>query len=408
MKDREINQKNFEITSKLESVKEFILNKQLKKANILLHEVLQKDKNNKDAQELFSQLEDGRRISNFRKSLIVIFLITAVSISILGWVEVHSTKVSIEIIVNQASFTLSNDWNIYSIDAKSIGISHMDDLCLSPQRVAMATDFESKTDQPIKWITKDIDDDFHIKGNNEYWNVKLESPYLNLSSLFIGFGSNVKMTMNEKDENKIILSISNGKVSGTIETDTTFTLKGNRIQTIKHFNEKHSPSKLLKIFTQNREIDFQDLNHSISIVLEFPQDQLKMELYTFGKSIAINEIDFIYNEAGEKESTILKDGKITFPELDAKEFNLKAGDFLFVNDLENFQIKRLFVNDHIKLSLFGDVHDLKSGAILYSRMPTYLEWLHNNYSIAIFIGTLIPVFSTLLAIFYRLRIITKL
>jgi hypothetical protein len=408
MKDREINQNNYEIHSRLESVKEFMLKKQLKKANMLLYEILQIDKNNKDAQELMSKLEDGRRISNFRRSLIVIFLITAVSITILGWIEVHSTKVSIEIIVNQVSFTLSNIWKIYSIDAKSIGISHMDNLYLSPQRVAMATDFESKTDKPLKWITKDIDEDFHLKSNNEYWNVRIESPYLNLSSLFIDSGSNVKITINEKDENKLVMSISKGNVSGTVETDTTFILKSNRCLTEKYFSEEHSPFKLFKIFTQNREIDFKDLNHSISIVLEFPRDKLETKLYTFGKSISIDEVHFFCDEAGEKESTIIKDGKIIFSELDAKEFNLKAGDFLFVNGLENFQIKRLFVNNKMKLSLFGDVHDLKSGAILYSRMPTYLEWLHNNYSIAIFIGTLIPVFSIILAIFYRLKIFKNL
>ena len=404
MKKSDMKQIDSEIHTKLQFAKEFMLKKRFKNANRTLLEIFHIDRNNIEAKNLLTQLNEGRRIFIFRFTIIAIFIITATIIAIFGWLELNSTEVSIQISVNQVSFTLDEDWQIYSVETESIGISHLNDLNLFPDRVAIATDYESETYQPIKWLTTDVLDTFQLKHTDAFWNVYIQSAYLNLSSLVVDSGSTIKIVSDQQDKSKLIMNITNGNVSGTVETDTTIILKCNRGQTENYFEGVKSSFNTFKIFTQNREISFQDLNRSIDIILEFPQNVLESDFYAFAKSVAVKKISFMSDEGGDIESTIIQDGKIIFSELDAKEFNIKTGDFLEIDGLKNFQIKRLFLNEQIKISLYGNVHDLKSGPLLYSRMPTYLEWLNNNYSIAIYIGTLISVFSTIIAVFYRLKI----
>jgi hypothetical protein len=397
-----------EIRSKLGSARKLIKRKRFKDANKLLMEICQQDKDNKEAQELVDKLEKGRRAINFRIMVIAIFLISVTVIAVLGWTELHSTEISLQLTVNQFTFTLDEDWEIYSVEAKTIGLSHLDDLELFPDIVEIAVSYEIETGQPLEWKTGVVESGFPVIRTTEYWNLSLQSDYLNLSSLSVDSGATVKIAVDEQNNNKLLLSISKGVVYGTVETDTMLVLKCNRCRTENYDDEGNSSFKTFRIVTRNREIDFQDLNHSIDIILELPDEPLKPGLYTLGKSISIAKIDFLSDEGGEIESTILEDGKIYFAELDEQEFNLKNGDFLEINGLENFQIERLYLNNQIKLSLYGEVRDLNSGALLFSRMPTYLEWLHANNSIALFVGTLIPVLSIILASFYRLKIFDDL
>ena len=100
-------------------------------------------------------------------------------------------------------------------------------------------------------------------------------------------------------------------------------------------------------------------------------------------------------------------GIMCFPELNEKLRSVKTGDFVEISVLDTFQIQRLFIDRWIGLSLFGKVTDIRSGALLFSRMPTYLEWLRSNNSLVIYIGTLTSVMSIILAVFYRLKIFDK-
>lgn len=407
-KKTEVESIDSDIESKLESAKEFMKRKCFKDARRLLLEIIRTDKKNNEARELIYQLERGRRIANFRVILITIFLITATGIAILGWTELPYTTISLQLMVNQFTFTLEEDWEIYDVEAKAIGISHLNNLELAPVRVEIATEYGLEKEEPIEWNIKEVQGDFQIKRSAEFWNILIRSNYLSLSSLAVDSGATVKLTISEPSSRKLIMNISNGSIFGTIETDTTLLLSCNHCEIGKYIDSGNSSSNSLRIQTQDREIDFRDLNSSIDIILEFPSKELRSKLYALGKSIAVQKVDFMRDEAGELESTIIGNGNIYFSELDEKEFDIKDGDFLEVEGLKNFQIKRLYLNNNIAVFLFGDVQKLRSGALLFSRMPTYLEWLHANNSIAIYIGTLIPVFSIILAIFYRLRIFDNL
>lgn len=408
MNQKTVTNDDPEIRSKLGSARKLIKKKRFKNANKLLMEICQQDKDNNEAQELVDKLEKGRRAINFRIMVIAIFFITVTVIAVLGWTELHSTEISLQLTVNQFTFTLDEDWEIYSVGVKTIGLSHLNDLELFPDIVEIAVSYESETGQPLEWKMGVVESSFPVIRTTEYWNLSLQSDYLNLSSLTVDSGATVKIAVDEQNNNKLLLSISKGVVYGTVETDTMLVLKCNRCRTDNDDDEGNSSFKTFRIITRNREIDFQDLNRSIDIILELPEEPLQPGLYTLGKSISIAKIDFLSDEGGEIESTILEDGKIYFAELDEQELNLKNGDFLEINGLENFQIERLYLNNQIKLSLYGEVRDLNSGTLLFSRMPTYLEWLHANNSIALFVGTLIPVLSIILASFYRLKIFDDL
>ncbi len=402
---------DFSIQKKLESAKDLIRRKQHKNAIELLLQIDQVDKNNKEVRELLTQLEKRRRIRNFRIAMVSIFIATTISIAFLGWKKMSSTEVAIHLTANELSFTIDKNWTIYSIKTKSLGISHLEDFVLNPIRVEKAVEYDPDTNEPSKWQEIDLQGELQIKHTDNDWKVSIESNYLKLSRLDISAGSTVKISMDEQIANRTHLTITNGTVFGTVETGNILMLTCNNCQIKNQLIRDNLSFDFLRIFTQSREIEFRSLNKSIDIILENPPNKQRNSTPNlFAKSININEIDFTRFEGNERESTITQEGKIFFAELDGKEFDIKAGDFILIDEMEDFQVKRLYLNNQIIISLYGKVKKLKSGTdkFLYSRIPTYLEWLHTNHSITIFLGTLIPVFSTILAIFYRLKSIKEI
>jgi len=393
---------------KLESARKLIRQKRYKEANAMAQKISENDQNNIEAEKLLSYLEKRRRIRNFRLMVVSTFLVTVTFFAFLTWKEVSSTEVSVNLVVKQLSFTLSKTWNLYGIETSTFGISHLEDLKLEPMTMDRAVAYDPKTDQPIRWRSVNLQNPIQIKGTHDFWNVSIQSNYLKLSSLSVDSGATVTVAVNEQGQgqSQILISIVDGTVFGAVETSDTLMLSCNGCQTSAQF-EVDSNFSSFRIVTQEREILFSDLHKSIDIILKIPRASSNSNPYVFGKSIDIKNIDFTTLEGEERESTIIQDGKIYFAELDGKEFDIKNGDFVFIDGLENFEIKRLILNNQMQVSLQGRVRALKSGtkAFLYSRLPSYLEWLRTNQSISIFLATLIPVFSLIFATFYRLKII---
>lgn len=393
---------------KLASARRLIRRKRYKEANVIAQGIYENDQYNIEAEKLLSFLEKRRKIWNFRVMVVSIFLVTVAFFAFLTWKEVSSTEISIDLVVKQLSFTLSRTWNLYGIETVTFGISHLEDLELEPKTMETAVAYDPKTDQPIRWRSVNFRNPIQIKRTQDFWNVSIQSNYLKLSSLSIDSGATVTLAVNEQGQgqNQILISIIDGTAFGAVETNDTLMLSCNGCQVNAQF-EVDANSSNFRIVTREREIQFRDLHKSIDIILRIPHPSSNSKPYVLGKSIDIKNVDFTVFEGDKRESTIIQDSKIYFAELDRKEFDIRNGDFVFIEELEDFTIKRLILNNQMQVSLQGRVRDLKSGtkAFLYSRLPSYLEWLQTNQSISIFFATLIPIFSLILATFYRLKII---
>ena len=124
----------------------------------------------------------------------------------------------------------------------------------------------------------------------------------------------------------------------------------------------------------------------------------------------INTIDFTRFVEDEQEPTLVQDGKLYLAELDKKQFTIREGDFIVLDKLKNFRIRKLYMKDQLLLTLQGRTGKLETGSqdFLYSRMPTWLDWLETNRFITLLLATIVPVFTALIVLLNRLRITEEL
>jgi hypothetical protein len=405
-----------ELWQKLEAAKELIKNNNHEIAFELLREILEIERKQAGKEALFAeanalsiQLNRSRSVRKSRLILISIFSFTLGLVLLLALVKVGSTEVELKLRLNQFTFKLAKNWEISSLEIQSIGIWHLGDLRLDAVFIEEAIAFDRTSDLPTKWQSSRADGPLSIKRTHDNWGVTIESSYLRLAHASIDSGSTITIAAYEDASRQFRIAVSGGAVLGSIDTDETYAMTCASCQIEGHPNERHTENKALHITSDVQEISFEDLAGSIEMIVKIPQTNMGMKPYLFGKSIYTEQLDFSRLEGDSRESTITKDGSIYFSELDGKQIEIKEGDFLVVNGLRDFQIKRLFFEDHLEAILKGSAQELRSGTqeFLYDRLPSWLEWIYTNQFFALVIATLIPVFSVILVVFYRLKIIEE-
>ena len=107
-----------------------------------------------------------------------------------------------------------------------------------------------------------------------------------------------------------------------------------------------------------------------------------------------------------EESTI-RSGTIHFSELDGVSRPLRAGEKLRLKLSEGHIRALSLAEDHVSFSFRGRLTELTSGAGRGRRnlMPTYLEWLSDQYALSLLWGAVVYVFGLALAIMRWWRIV---
>lgn len=405
-----------EIKKTIENAKDLLKDKKQSEAVELLQQVMRVEKEQAGTQALFEEaralstrLIHNKKVKNFRVFLVSALIITLIVIAFLAWKKVEATEVELKLTVNEFTFRLNEPWLIHSLAMKSLGLSHLDNLSLDATRLEEAIEYDPDTSLPVGWQNISIGNPLNIVRTRDNWSVSIKSSYLRVANVAIDSGATITIAAYKQSKNQFRISISGGAVSGTIGTGDTLSLSCTSCQIEGKPNDLFSRARNLRVVTLDNQLSFTDLNNYLEIVIRIPQNEITPDPFILGKSISIDQIDFTRLEGNAKESTIIQDGLVYFAELDGKEHLIKDGDFLTVDGLENFQIKRLFLEDQLRISSRGSVKKLKSGTqeFLYSRIPSYLEWLYTNQSFTLFVATLIPIFSTIFAIFYRSGILKE-
>lgn len=343
---------------------------------------------------------------------ICIFLLVLIFVIFLSFIKISFNDVAIELTLDQLSFILTEKWNIYSIGVSSLVISHLSDLEIYPLKLEEGILDSTDISQVENWRVINVQRPLKISSTEDFWNISISSEYLNISSLYIDSGAVITISSYDCKNNKFLLSIDRCNLIGTIETGNTYELSCNYYKIENLLKENMPIYKTFRVLQQEREIHFQDLKKSIQIVIELSPKQSKIDPFILGKNININDINFTKWDGINRESTIIGNGLIYFPEYDDRNFEMKAGDFLIIENIKDFQIKRLILDNNIKASLYGKAKNVKSGthqSYLYSRSPSILEHLYNyevvNIKIIQILTTIITIFSALIKIVYRLRIV---
>ncbi|MBN1349278.1 CHAT domain-containing protein [candidate division KSB1 bacterium] len=343
-----------------------------------------------------------KRIKKFRLFIITLFLIAAIGVGFLKSKPVGSSKVNLQLMVSGVSFKLKENFDLYSLTAKSVALSNPDDLALKIASVEQATSYDPQTNNPTRWQKIKTGGKLNINRISDDWGIAIESKYLSLSSLYIGSGAYINLSKEASGENQLKMAIRDAAVGGHIDTADTLILNCRNCRIEHGLQQELSNNLTLRIVTTDRQIAFHDLNQSLVIEMALSGQQSE----PLAQNMAIESIDFTRPSADRKESTIIQEGIICFEELDREEIKIPKGEFVFVGKMKDFRIQNLEMPDNFQLSLQGEVGELITGIGKYkrSRLPSLLEWLYFNPSIALYFAILIPVFSFIYFILKRLKV----
>ncbi len=398
----EVDQEITGSEEEFEEITTLILEKRYKQAKTKLVEILKKDVKNRPARELLARVNKHQKVKNFRAVLIVATLLSVLLIVFLCVAKVWSTEVVVKLATDEISFVIDEKWEVHSIATPLLGISHLDDLELSFKRIERAINNDLRNDLANSWRTLQLKSPLRMRKlpGLELWNVAVQSSYLKLSTLTFQPGAQITITKGA-NQNEFRINALRAEVFGTIETNDTLMLSCNGCQ-VESLNDNDSAYNF-RMVTAQREIEFNDREQSLNLTLSLPE----IKPLILGKSIAISKIDFTKEENNKRTTTIQGNGLIRFSEIDGKEVSIEEGDFLTLGGLGEFRIKRLYIGDRIQVVLQGQVEELKTGAesFMYSRLPTYAEWLRANQIITILAALGLPILSIILAIIYRIEIV---
>lgn len=406
-----------ELQEKLNLAKKKIKQKKYMGALQLLQEIVQLEDTGLDknaaiteAKNLVKKLKNDIRIWNFRISLISIFSATFLIIIMLSVIKVSSTQVEIHLNVREFGFRLSRDLNIFSIPAKEIGITHLDTLIMEVSSIETASEFDSETDKPLSWQKIESKGTIVVSGIDPNWSSTFNSSYLKLTSLYVDSGAYIQILSNPERANQINFIISKGAVYGSIDTGKELEFACSSCEIENGLVECNRSTKNLRLNLFDEQVQFQDFQQNITIGIELPGLQSISNQFSFGKGVFIDSISFSKFINETEESTIIEDGIINFIEMDNEKFVFREGDFVVLDKLKNFRIKKIQLDKSLHLILHGEVGCISTGFQSFerSRLPSWLQWFQKNPHFNLILATLIPVFLVILAIIKRLKIIEEI
>lgn len=390
--------------------KNLIDGKKYDKAEAILNEILQKSGKSLSQRELYQEagilsnhLELQKRMRYFRWSLIGIFLVTVIVLGFLLYKRVWwPLEISAELCVDRIEFTLNQDWQKYSFISDSIQIYHLDTLIVTPNILEMTPPATNKISNRKVFLNQPIS----VAPLDESWNISLEGENLNLLELNIRSNASLILENKGKQDGSYSMTIDNRETDGLIRVGEVFNLSCNNCQILG--DEYASVSFNIK--TEMTLINFSSYKNNIGITFNLPNgsESNSMDLLE-NESLVIKGIDLTKpGEGGNRYSSIIRNGAITFLGLDGKQVSIKPKDFIQFGNLIDFRVRNISLEKNgIMVFLHGKVDNVETGLPnnLYTRFPSLMEYLQKNRSILLFISGLIPILLTILTIVYRLTTI---
>lgn len=318
------------------------------------------------------------------KALLFIPLPTLVFV-ILAFILVKwriSTLVQVDLTVDRAVFTIGAKDStpiVNSIGFKSLTVEKFDSIKLSPEKLEVAdpVQYDPKEDHypESAWTSLIVTPPVIITGEDPAFQpaVTLEgvSPEQNtsgtLDQIWAGSGSEVTLEVISTQKTEILIKVDHQNSSVIVSIREPFELITNyaRVKGITtspyHSNSLTYRAQLPK---HAPEVEITSLPHSLVLILTITPEKTS-DLFKGG--ILVSALDFTrQNRIGAPETTLVKDGEITYPNYPKiDEVSIKPTDFLGLDRLEKFRIEEIGLDPQhngIRLRLKGIAGYIKIGS----------------------------------------------
>lgn len=347
----------------------------------------------------------SHQLRTFRLLLILPFAATAIVLAPLAILK-KGSEVEVSLKVSRASFVigeLGTTGLFNSVRTSSLSLLNFDKLGLGPGVLEIATATDPNTGAPSAWHGIGSSAETLIVSRDDFATVTLEDVTLN--QLDIKPGSFTTLSSVEGEPNSLKLRVDGAKTTGRIAAGRTLHLSCNYCEVSGLPARYDFDSKLVR-FTSEREhvMTFSGRSEATTVALELPPGTMLAEQNIYLE----RDVDFTQLEGRSRTSTIIGEGgKITFEELKKEEIKIGAGDFVILDDLEDFFIKTLHIDNGINITLHGRVGKLATGpsGFVKNRLPSLLKWLYARETWALYLNALVLIGTAALAILKRLKIV---
>jgi len=363
---------------------------------------VQREEDHPDSQQ--RQLKpDRRRFRNRRILLILPFAVTAIVLAPLHFLK-KSTEVEINLKVSGVSFVIgepSSTGFLNPIRTRSITLQSFQRIEPIPGSLEIATNYNA--DAPSGWLPISRQAKIRIAPRNEFASITLNN--VMLSYLDIQPDSFMTLSSIQNEPNSLKVDIHGAGAGGRILAGKTLLLSCNYCEVSGLPADYDFDSKFLRLSNEREhEIYFWGQSETTTVAIEPLRKRILEE-----HSIHIKgRVDFTHLEETSRMSTIIDEGgKIKFKELEKKDVPVGSEDYVILDDLENFFIKKLHIENGINLIFHGRVGKLATGPEGYvkNRLPSFLEWLYARESWLLYLTVLVSIGTPALAALKWLKII---
>jgi hypothetical protein len=363
------------------------------------------------AETLRKQVEKAYGLRIARRILIATTLVVTVTVVLLIGLRKHTTLVSMEASVRRALVGLRRAVDIEPLALDDIDLSGIENIDLGVATVELASEFDEQTGQPVAWQqlpTKGSS--VMLQGQDPLWSVNIHGDYLRLANLTLPERSLLSLERFERDPELVKLTVTGGQAEGDLDVPGKMQLSCNACRLSDGHSTWDVDGQLLRVRIRSEQIAFKgQQNASLGLSLTLAEEVGSSAQIVFGRHIPVHSLDFTKAVGDRVESSVVKLSLVSLVELRGKQITLEPGETLEIGNLSGFQITQLVLDEDMTLMGDGKAGVLKSGTppFLVNRLPCYLEWMIANHAVELFIGTLVPVLSIVLALLYRLKILDE-
>ncbi|MFQ5880904.1 MAG: hypothetical protein ACE5I9_00340 [Candidatus Methylomirabilales bacterium] len=356
-------------------------------------------------------LRDQKRqqLRNVRLLLILPFAVTAILVAPLGILK-KASEVEVSLKVSQLSFVIGEQGNglFNGLPTASLSLLSFQKVDLGPAVLEIATAIDPNSDTPTNWRQIGRRTESRIISRDHFASVTFQD--VSLNQLSIPPGSVTTLSWLDSESNFLKLRVDGGEATGRIAAGRKLRLSCNACEVSGLPPGYDLNSKFLRFTAHRRHVmTFRGRREGTTLAVELPPGMKLVEQNVYIKG----DVDFTQLEGARRISTVIgEEGKITFKELGNEEVKVSAGDFVILNDLQDFFLKTLHVEDGINIVLHGRAGKLATGpqGFVKDRLPSLLEFLYAGQiwgRWALYLNAVVLIGTTILAILKRLRILRE-
>ncbi len=340
-----------------------------------------------------------RKLTRSRIGWLLIGVISLGVTIVLAACEIPAASVVMHVAATRAQLVFDDEWQLHGLAPVRVGLTNADPLQVMTAARGGGPD-GPRADRRIA--------SGRAEGTST-WSASLASDYLRIGVAIPPRG-HVILALEPGDPRILTVTAAGVDVRGTLDVGAELHLRCTGCDvTGSRDGTAPTPDGTLVTRPARRELSFRGGRTApLAVRLDLPARDGANAL-TVGEGLRIRSIRFERDAPGRPASSVSGAGRVEFPGLTLPGVAFQAGDAIQTVPWESLAVRRLVVDDAIRVELEGVVSELRTGppGVLKSRMPTVLEFIYGSRLVQLALGAALTVGGAITAAAYRLGVLAR-